>query len=145
MGKSICIYDSYFDIDFVELGDHVMTSLSTSIISHAIFHNKFIQLKTVLKKNSIAGAGATLAPGTILDEGTILASIGSTYIGQHLKGVQNHIGNPVFMTMPIKGLPSEDLKKYSKVLKIQSDPAKNEVKSNKNSNLSSKKKKEDHS
>lgn len=145
MGKSICIYDSWFDIDFVELGDHVMTSLSTSIISHAIFHNKFIQLKTVLKKNSIAGAISTIAPGTILDEGTILASTCSTYIGQHLKGIQNHIGNPVFMTTPIKDLLSEDLQKYAKGLKIKVDPTKNEVKSNKNPKKSSKKKKEDNS
>jgi hypothetical protein len=117
MGKKVCIYDTWFDIDFIEIGDHVMTSLNTSIISHAIFHDKFIQLKCVMKRDSIAGAMGTICPGAIVDESAILGSVCSTYTGQHLIGAYNHLGNPVYRTLPIKSSPESEINLYKKVLK----------------------------
>jgi acetyltransferase-like isoleucine patch superfamily enzyme len=101
MGKKVCLYDSWMDTELIEIEDNVMTSLNTIIMSHAIYSDKFIQLRTVLKKNSITGGLSLVAPGTILEEGAILGASCSTYIGQHLEANMYHIGNPATKTIPI--------------------------------------------
>lgn len=102
IGRNVCLYDSWIDIELVDIGDHVMTSLNTSIMSHAVYQDKFIQLRTILEKNSISGAQSVIAPGTVLEEGAILGANCSTYIGQRLKGNVIHLGAPANKIIPIK-------------------------------------------
>ncbi|MHA1727293.1 MAG: hypothetical protein ACTSWY_01015 [Promethearchaeota archaeon] len=101
IGKKVCLYDSWMDTELIDIEDHVMTSLNTVIMSHAVFHDKFIQLRTVLKKNSITGGDSIIAPGSVLEEGAVVGACCSTYIGQHLEGNLIHVGNPAIKTFPI--------------------------------------------
>lgn len=94
VGSYVCLYDSVIDIELIEFGKSVMTSMNSVIMSHAIYQDKFIQLRTVLKDNSIVGAEALIAPGTILGEEGILGAGCSSYIGQRLDGGVIHLGNP---------------------------------------------------
>ena len=102
IGKSVCLYDSWMDFELIEIGDNVMTSINTVIMSHAIFQDKFIQLKTILKVNAITGAESVIAPGTYMDEGAVIGANCSTYIGQYLKGNCIHVGSPATKEIPIK-------------------------------------------
>jgi acetyltransferase-like isoleucine patch superfamily enzyme len=102
IGKNVCLYDSWMDFELIDVGDNVMTSINTVIMSHAVFQDKFIQLKTVLEVNSITGAESVIAPGTYIEENAVLGANGSTYIGQHLKGNCIHIGSPASKEIPIK-------------------------------------------
>lgn len=101
MGKNVCLYDSWMDIELIDIGDFVMTSINTSILSHAIYDNKFIQMKTVVKKNAITGAQSIIAPGTVVEEGAVLGAAASTYVGQRLEGNLIHVGTPVSKHFPI--------------------------------------------
>jgi len=101
IGKKVCLYDSWMDIELIEIEDNVMTSVNTVIMSHAVFQDKFIQMKTILKKNSITGGLSIVAPGTFLEEGAILGACCSTFIGQRLESNHYHIGNPALKKIPI--------------------------------------------
>jgi len=94
VGSYVCLYDSWIDIELIEFGKNVMTSMNSVVMSHAIFQDKFIQLRTVLKDNSIVGAEAIVAPGTILEGEAILGAGCSSYIGQRLEAGMIHLGNP---------------------------------------------------
>ncbi len=107
VGSYVCLYDSWVDIEFVEFGKNVMTSMNSVIMSHAVYQDKFIQLRTVLKDNSIVGAQAVVAPGTILEEGGILGAGCSSYIGQRLTSDVIHLGNPATKIMEQKSLKLE--------------------------------------
>ncbi|TFG20992.1 MAG: hypothetical protein EU530_01495 [Promethearchaeota archaeon] len=108
VGSYVCLYDSVIDIELVEFGKSVMTSMNSNIMSHAIFQDKFVQLRTVLKDNSIVGAEAVVAPGTILGEEGILGAGCSSYIGQHLEGGVIHLGNPATKSIPQKLIINTD-------------------------------------
>ena len=108
VGSYVCLYDSWVDIEFVEFGKNVMTSMNSVIMSHAIYQDKFIQMRTVLKDNSIVGAQAVVAPGTILEEGGILGAGCSSYIGQHLASDVIHLGNPATKIMGQKATSNPD-------------------------------------
>ncbi|MBD3354236.1 MAG: hypothetical protein GF364_22330 [Candidatus Lokiarchaeota archaeon] len=102
MGSNVCLYDSWMDVELVDIGDFVMTSLNTALLSHVIYDDYFIQLPTVCSKNSITGGQSLVAPGTFLGEGGILGAACSTYMGQKLKGNLIHVGDPVRRTFPIR-------------------------------------------
>lgn len=112
VGSYVCLYDSWVDIEMIEFGKNVMTSMNSVIMSHAIYQGKFIQLRTVLKDNSIVGAQAVVAPGTVLEEEGILGAGCSSYIGQRLQGGVIHLGNPATKVMkqkPISELEEGDI------------------------------------
>ncbi|MCP4764025.1 MAG: hypothetical protein GY870_19790 [archaeon] len=130
MGSNVCLYDSWLDIELVDIGDHVMTSLNTIILSHTIYHNKFIQLRTILKDNSITGGLSVVAPGTILEEGAILGANCSTYIGQVLEKNLIHLGNPAKKAIPIK-FGSTPQKKQGVKKKMNKEMSKEIIEENK--------------
>ncbi len=116
VGSYVCLYDSWIDMELIEFGKNVMTSMNSVIMSHAIYQDKFIQLRTVLKDNSIVGAEAIVAPGTVLDEEAILGAGCSSYIGQQLASGVIHLGNPATKMMdqkPIKKLKENQEEKES--------------------------------
>jgi len=113
VGSYVCLYDSVIDIELIEFGKSVMTSMNSTIMSHAIFQDKFIQLRTVLKDNSIVGAEAVVAPGTVLGEEGILGAGCSSHIGQHLEGGVIHLGNPATKIISQKPLPKSKSKTAS--------------------------------
>jgi len=102
IGKNVCLYDSWMDTELIEIGDFVMTSLNTVLVSHIIYNNYFIQLRIIIEKNAITGGQSIIAPGTYIEEGAILGASSSTYIGQRLKGNLIHVGNPALKSFPIK-------------------------------------------
>ncbi|MHA1341727.1 MAG: acyltransferase [Promethearchaeota archaeon] len=102
IGKNVCLYDSWMDPELIEIGDFVMTSINTAILSHVVYDNYFIQLRVIIEKNAITGAQSIVAPGTYIEEGAILGAACSTYIGQRLKGNLIHVGNPASKSFPIK-------------------------------------------
>ncbi|MBN2156476.1 MAG: hypothetical protein JW776_10570 [Candidatus Lokiarchaeota archaeon] len=106
VGSYVCLYDSWIDIELIEFGKNVMTSMNSVIMSHAIFQDKFVQLRTVLKDNSIVGAEAVVAPGTILEEEAILGAGCSSYVGQILEPGVIHLGNPATKVMKQKSFVS---------------------------------------
>ena len=108
VGSYVCLYDSVIDIELIEFGKSVMTSMNSNIMSHAIFQDKFVQLRTVLKDNSIVGAEAVVAPGTVLGEEGILGAGCSSYIGQHLEGGVIHLGNPATKMISQKPVAKTD-------------------------------------
>lgn len=101
IGRNVCLYDSWMDTELIEVGDYVMTSINTAIISHAIYQNYFIQMKVIIEKNSITGGESIIAPGTYIEEGAILGAAATTYIGQRIKGNLIHVGAPASKTFPI--------------------------------------------
>lgn len=102
IGKKVCLYDSWIDIELVTIGDNVMTSLNTVIMSHAVYGDKFIQLETILDRNAITGSQSVVAPGVVLEEGAILAAAATTHIGQRLKANYIHVGTPVRKSFPVE-------------------------------------------
>ena len=114
VGSYVCLYDSVIDIEFIDFGKSVMTSMNSVIMSHAIYQDKFIQLRTVLKDNSIVGAEAVIAPGTVLGEDGILGAGCSSHIGQQLEGGVIHLGNPATKIISQKPIKKEEKKKEEK-------------------------------
>ncbi len=114
VGSYVCLYDSVIDIELIEFGKSVMTSMNSIIMSHAIYQDKFIQLRTILKDNSIVGAEAVVAPGTVLGEEGILGAGCSSYIGQHLEGGVVHLGNPATKIIPQKPIGKNSLEEQKK-------------------------------
>ena len=107
IGKNVVLYDSWIDMEFVEIGDYVMLSLNASLNSHCIYHDKFLVKRIVVNKNAIVGAEAIVAPGTVLEEGAILGAASSTHIDQRLEPYLIHIGNPAKLKLPIKVVEDE--------------------------------------
>lgn len=101
-GKNVVLYDSWIDPEFVEIGDSCMLSLNTQIFSGVIVNDSFIVKKVIMEKNTIAGGGAIVAPGTYFEEGAILGAKSRTLIGQRLEGNRIHVGNPVSKSFPNK-------------------------------------------
>ncbi|MHA1819433.1 MAG: hypothetical protein ACTSVC_03100 [Promethearchaeota archaeon] len=110
IGRNVCLYDSWMDVELIDVGHHVMTSLNTSILSHSIVGDKFIQLRVVLERDSITGAQSVVAPGTHLEPGAILGANCTTYYTQRLKRDLIHVGTPASMTFPIKASPTYVIK-----------------------------------
>ncbi|MHA1521674.1 MAG: acyltransferase [Promethearchaeota archaeon] len=102
IGKNIVLYDSWIDPEFVDIGDNVMISLNTQLISHAIIGDKLLVKKVVIKKSGIAGAGAVIAPGTVVGEGAVLGGACSTQFNQKLAPYCIHVGSPANLAIPIK-------------------------------------------
>ncbi|MHA1673901.1 MAG: acyltransferase [Promethearchaeota archaeon] len=102
IGKNIVLYDSWIDPEFVDINDNCMISLNTQLISHAIIGNKLFVKKVIIKKSGIAGAGAVIAPGTIVKEGAVLGGACSTSFDQELAPYCIHVGSPVNIAIPIK-------------------------------------------
>ncbi len=102
VGKDVVLYDSWIDIEFVEIGDHVMLSLNTAVFSHCIYRDKFLVQRVVVEKNAIVGAEALVAPGTHIEEGAIIGAASTTHIGQRLKDYRIHVGTPCSKTFPIR-------------------------------------------
>jgi acetyltransferase-like isoleucine patch superfamily enzyme len=121
VGSYVCLYDSWVDIEFIEFGKNVMTSMNSIIMSHAIYQDKFIQLRTVLENNSIVGAQAVVAPGTILEEGGILGAGCSSYIGQHLASNVIHLGNPATKTIEQKPVLKPEEEEKNEIRNIKED------------------------
>jgi acetyltransferase-like isoleucine patch superfamily enzyme len=102
IGRNVCLYDSWVDIELVDIGNHVMTSIDSVLLSHLVYQDKFIQLRTVICDNCIAGGQSIVAPGVIIHEGAILGGSCTTYIGQELAPNLIHVGQPAFKTLPIQ-------------------------------------------
>jgi acetyltransferase-like isoleucine patch superfamily enzyme len=102
VGKNVVLYDAWMDSEFIEVGDFVMLSLNSALISHCIYQNKFLVRKVIIKKNAIVGAESVVAPGTIFEEGAILGGNATTLIGQHLEAYATHVGNPISRILPVK-------------------------------------------
>jgi hypothetical protein len=102
IGKNVVLYDSWIDMEFVEVGDYVMLSLNAALISHCIYKDKFLVKRVVVRKNGIVGAEAIIGPGTVLEEGAILGAGCTTALNQVLAPYRIHVGNPASISMPIK-------------------------------------------
>jgi acetyltransferase-like isoleucine patch superfamily enzyme len=102
VGKNVVLYDSWVDMELIEIGDYVMLSLNAALLSHCIYNNKFIVGKVVIKKNAIIGAESVVPPGCVIEEGAILGACCSCMLNQHLEGYCSHIGNPATKSIPIK-------------------------------------------
>ncbi len=110
IGGEVVLYDSWIDMEFVEIGDYVMLSLGTSVYSHCIVGDKFIVKKTIVNKNAIVGAEAIIAPGTVIGEGATLGVNSTTYIGQQWAEYRVHVGQPCNKEIPIKRVGNIDHK-----------------------------------
>ena len=102
IGKNIVLYDSWIDPELVDIEDNCMISLNTQLISHAIIGDKLFVKKVVIKKSGIVGAGAVIAPGTIVEEGAVLGGACSTIFNQDLAPYCIHVGSPANVAIPIK-------------------------------------------
>jgi acetyltransferase-like isoleucine patch superfamily enzyme len=121
IGGNVVLYDSWIDIEFVDIGDSVMLSLNAALFSHCIYHDKFLVRRVVINKNAIVGAEAVVAPGTVLEDGAVLGAGCSTHIDQRLGAYLIHVGTPASLELPIKILdedeeetPKKDSKKEEK-------------------------------
>ncbi len=101
-GGNNVLYDSWIDPEFLEIGENCMISLNTQLFSHCIYRDKFVVKKIILEDSAIAGAGAIIAPGTIIRKGAVLGASSSTKMDQNLKQFCIHVGAPVKHSMPIK-------------------------------------------
>lgn len=101
-GGNNVLYDSWIDPEFLEIGENCMISLNTQLFSHCIYRDKFVVKKVILEDSAIAGAGAIIAPGTVIRKGAVLGASSSTKMDQNLKQFCIHVGAPVKHSMPIK-------------------------------------------
>ena len=108
IGSNVVLYDSWIDMEFIEVQDSVMLSLNTAIYSHCIYEDKFLVKRVVIKKNAIVGAEAIVGPGTVVEEGAILGAACSTKIDQVLDAYRIHVGTPAFLSLPIKILDDDE-------------------------------------
>ena len=100
-GGNNVLYDSWIDPEFLEIGENCMISLNTQLFSHCIYRDKFVVKKVVLEDSAIAGAGAIVAPGTVIRKGAVLGASSSTKMDQNLKQFCIHVGSPVKLSFPI--------------------------------------------
>ncbi|MHA1720306.1 MAG: acyltransferase [Promethearchaeota archaeon] len=101
-GGNNVLYDSWIDPEFLEIGENCMISLNTQLFSHCIYRNKFVVKRIIIEDSGIAGAGAIVAPGTVIGKGAVLGASSSTKINQNLKQFCTHVGSPVKLALPIK-------------------------------------------
>ena len=101
-GGNNVLYDSWIDPEFLEIGENCMISLNTQLFSHCIYRDKFVVKKVILEDSAIAGAGAIIAPGTVIRKGAVLGASSSTKMDQNLKQFCIHVGSPVKHALPIK-------------------------------------------
>ncbi len=116
IGRNVVAYEGYIDPEFVEIGDHTMTSLHICIFSHLLYHDKIIVKRVKIGENCIVGPQTIISPGTIMHDGAILGVNSYTSIGQELDGDLIHVGLPVSMTMKIQSL-EESKEKVDKTKK----------------------------
>ncbi len=114
IGSNVVTYEGYIDPEFVEIGDHTMTSIHTCIFSHLLYHNKVIIKKVKIGKNCIVGPHTIISPGTILEDGAILGANSYTQIGQKLEGNLIHVGTPVSINFPVQSV-EESKKKVERI------------------------------
>ena len=117
IGSNVVAYEGYIDPEFVEIGDHTMTSLHICIFSHLIYHDKIVIKKVKIGKNCVVGPQSVIFPGTIMYDGAILGANSYTSIGQELKGDLIHVGRPVNKEFPVQSVEESQVK-AEKVKKI---------------------------
>jgi len=118
IGRNVVAYEGYIDPEFVEIGDHTMTSLHICIFSHLIYHDRIVIKKVKVGKNCVVGPQSVIFPGTIMQDGAILGANSYTSIGQELKGDLIHIGRPVNKEFTVQSVEeSQEKAKKVKVLK----------------------------
>lgn len=110
IGRNVVAYEGYIDPEFVEIGDHTMTSLHICIFSHLIYHDKIIIKNVKVGKNCVIGPQSIIFPGTIMYDGAILGANSYTNIGQELKGDLIHIGRPVNKEFSIQTVEESQMK-----------------------------------
>jgi acetyltransferase-like isoleucine patch superfamily enzyme len=110
IGRNVVLYEGYVDPEFIEIGDHTMTSLNILIFSHLIYHDKVIIKKVKIGKNCILGPQTLVSPGSVMHDGSILGANSYTWVNQELKSDLIHVGTPVRMTFPIQSLEESQQK-----------------------------------
>ncbi len=110
IGRNVVAYEGYIDPEFVEIGDHTMTSLHICIFSHLIYHDKIVIKKVKIGKNCVVGPQTIIFPGTTMNDGAILGANSYTSIGQELKGELIHIGNPVDKEFTVQSVEEAQMK-----------------------------------
>jgi hypothetical protein len=114
IGRNVVAYEGYIDPEFVEIGDHTMTSLHICIFSHLLYHDKVIIKRVKIGENCIVGPQTIITPGTVMHDGAVLGVNSYTAIGQELEGDLIHVGLPARFTLEIQGL-EESQEKAEKI------------------------------
>ena len=91
-----------------------MISLNTQLFSHCIYRDKFVVKRIIIEDSGIAGAGAIVAPGTVIGKGAVLGASSSTKMDQNLKQFCIHVGTPVKLALPIKVIDETEETKSNK-------------------------------
>ena len=103
-------YEGYIDPEFVDIGDHTMTSLHICIFSHLLYHDRILVKKVKIGENCIVGPQTIISPGTVMHDGAVLGVNSYTSVGQELEGDLIHVGLPVSMTLQIQSLDESQKK-----------------------------------
>ncbi|TXT66810.1 MAG: hypothetical protein BAJALOKI3v1_10081 [Promethearchaeota archaeon] len=92
--SSAGVLDSYIDTDFIELGEESILGEGAIIFSSLILDDTLLIKKTVIQDRATIGAYSIVAPGTYVEEGSILGMGSYTQINQILEKGWIYVGRP---------------------------------------------------
>jgi hypothetical protein len=94
MSSSAGVLDSYIDTDFIDLGEESILGEGAIILSSLILDDRLLIKKTIIRDRATIGAYSVVAPGTYVEEGSILGMGSYTQINQILEKGWIYVGRP---------------------------------------------------
>jgi hypothetical protein len=93
-GKTVVLHEAWVDTELLSIGDYSMMGMNSTIMSHALYQDRFVARKTIIDGHSIVGAYTVVAPGTHIGKLAVLGANSGTAIDQEIEPGFLFGGNP---------------------------------------------------
>lgn len=118
IGKNVTINATALgDLDLVEIGDNTVLGAGTTVLAHSVEKNKLIIKGVKIGANCDVGLKASVLPGTVMEDRSILGAHGVTLKNQRLEANTIYGGVPAVA----RGLRGDGKKKPSLVA-VEGEP-----------------------